>query len=214
MTDQSTPQFSTAEFEPTLVDSHPLFMRGLLFGAGGAILGLILYSTVGIVTGYSIGFVSLAVGWLVGKSIVMGSKGRTGRRYQVAAALLTYFAVSVSAVPIGISYAIKNPDVLKTENAAAPEAGAKVDVSDTQPPDDVAQLSLGSAIGALVVLGLTSPFYGLSDMSGLIGLIILFVGIQIAWQITGTRKIAVEAVLTQPTTPGENDKPTSLNLNR
>src|SRR5262245_26695043 len=101
---ETTPQFSTAEFEPILEDSNPLFMRGLLFGAGAAILGLILYSTVGIITGVEIGFMSLGVGWLVGKAILKGSRNRTGRRYQIAAALFTYFAVSVSAVPMSIAY--------------------------------------------------------------------------------------------------------------
>lgn len=43
-------------------DSHAAYMRGLLFGVGAAIAGLILYSTVGIVTGLEIGYVSLAVG--------------------------------------------------------------------------------------------------------------------------------------------------------
>ena len=33
-------------------DNHAAFMRGLLFGVGGAILGLILYALLGIVTGW------------------------------------------------------------------------------------------------------------------------------------------------------------------
>src|SRR5437899_4930176 len=35
-------------------DSHAAFVRGLMFGVGGAILGLILYSVFGIVTGIEI----------------------------------------------------------------------------------------------------------------------------------------------------------------
>ena len=37
-------------------DSHAAFVRGLMFGVGGAILGLILYSVFGIVTGIEIGY--------------------------------------------------------------------------------------------------------------------------------------------------------------
>src|SRR5262245_22676947 len=81
-------------------DSSAKFMRAVLFGAGGATLGLILYSTVGIVTGLAIGYVSLAVGWIVGRAMMMGSGGIGGRRYQIAALLLTYAAVSLSAIPI------------------------------------------------------------------------------------------------------------------
>jgi len=89
-------------------DTHGAFVRALLFGGGGALLGLILYSTFGIITGLVIGYLSLAVGYLVGKSMMMGSKGIGGRRYQIAAVLLTYAAVSMSAIPISISMQLKN----------------------------------------------------------------------------------------------------------
>jgi hypothetical protein len=71
-------------------DTHALFVRGLAFGFGGAILGLILYSGFTIITGIVIGYVSLAVGWIIAKAIKMSSRGIGGRRYQVAAAAFTY----------------------------------------------------------------------------------------------------------------------------
>src|ERR1700761_7375216 len=83
-------------------DTHQIFVRGLLFGIGGAILGIILYAGFGIVTGLMLGYISLAVGWIVGKAIKKGTNGIGGRRYQIAAVLLTYSAVSLSAIPIGI----------------------------------------------------------------------------------------------------------------
>ena len=89
-------------------DSHAKFIRGLLFGVGAAILGLILYSTFAIVTGLVIGYVALAVGYIVGKAIHIGSQGNGGRRYQIAAVLLTYAAVSLSAIPIAISQSAKS----------------------------------------------------------------------------------------------------------
>src|SRR5579864_7686803 len=87
--------------QPT--DSHAAFARGLLLGAGAAVLGLILYATVVIVTGWSIGYLALAVGWLVAKGIMKGSNGMGGRRYQIAAVVLTYAAISLAAVPVWIS---------------------------------------------------------------------------------------------------------------
>src|SRR5262245_56189507 len=108
VTDQP-PQFTTANVQNVPPDSPALFIRALIFGAGGALLGLILYSTVGIMPGLAIGYVSLAVGYIVGKAIMVGSRGRGGRRYQVAALLLTYAAVSVSAVPIALSELAKKP---------------------------------------------------------------------------------------------------------
>src|SRR6267142_828793 len=88
-------------------DSHTGYARGLLFGVGAAIVGMAGYAAFTILTGIYIGYVSLAVGWLVGKAIMLGSKGIGGRRYQIAAVILTYAAVSIAAVPIAISYHMK-----------------------------------------------------------------------------------------------------------
>ena len=71
------------------VDTHSTFVRGLVFGIGGAIVGLVIYSAFGIITGLVIGYVSLAVGYIVGKAMMKGSNGIGGRRYQIAAVLLT-----------------------------------------------------------------------------------------------------------------------------
>src|SRR5215471_3331161 len=91
-------------------DTHAAFMRGMLFGVGGLIAGLVVYSAFGIITGLAIGYVSLAVGWLVGKAIKMGSKGVGGVRYQVLALVFTYSAVSLSAIPMGIAEYVKEKE--------------------------------------------------------------------------------------------------------
>lgn len=85
-------------------DSHTAFVRGLIFGIGAAIIGLVFYAGFTIVTGLYIGYVSLAVGWLIGKAMMLGSKGKGGRRYQISAVALTYAAVSLAAIPIAIHY--------------------------------------------------------------------------------------------------------------
>ena len=135
-------------------DSHALFICGLIFGIGAAILGLILYATFEIATGLIIGYVSLAVGYLVGKGIKMGSQGAGGRKYQITAATLTYAAVSLAIVPVLISQSMKMPN--------APRV----------------------SLGKLAFYGLASPILQLQDpFHGLIGLVILFVGIRIAWKL-------------------------------
>jgi len=96
------------------------FVRGLVFGFGGAILGLILYSGFSIITGIAIGYVSLAVGWIIAKAIKVGSCGIGGRRYQVAAAALTYAAVSMAAIPIYVSQAIKQEPKTKRKRGPLP----------------------------------------------------------------------------------------------
>src|SRR5258708_30382449 len=49
-------------------DTHPAFVRGILFGLCGAFLGLILYAAFGILTGLVVGYVlslfaSICVAW-------------------------------------------------------------------------------------------------------------------------------------------------------
>ena len=89
-------------------DSHSAFMRALVFGAVGAVIGLAIYAAFAIVTGFIIGYASLAVGYVIAKAMKTGSKGFGGQRYQIAAVLLTYIAVSMAAIPISIAQIIRN----------------------------------------------------------------------------------------------------------
>jgi hypothetical protein len=191
-------------------DNHAAFTRALLFGAGGAIVGLILYSVVGIVTGFTIGYVSLAVGWLVGKAMHMGSGGIGGRRYQIAAVILTYAAVSIAAVPIYIAQASKHHRSARNEQSQSMRDPA--DPSSATNAPDAGQntagrrhhASLGEALFMMILLGLASPILELqSPVSGLIGLVILFVGMRFAWQMTRGVSVKIQGpfkVASPPTT--------------
>jgi uncharacterized membrane protein len=185
-------------------DNHAAFVRALLFGVGAAILGLILYAAFGIITGIEIGYVSLAVGWLVGKAMRKGSNGVGGRRYQIAAAVLTYAAVSMAAIPIYISQASKQkatkPPHAQTAPSNAPSNSTDADSSRTAAgtSDNASEsagkpkINLFAALGVLGLLGLASPFLELQNpVSGAIGLVILFVGIRFAWQQTGAPKLDI-----------------------
>jgi cell division septation protein DedD len=176
-------------------DSHAAYVRGLLFGLGASIVGMIFYAGFTIVTGIYIGYVSLAVGWLIGKAIMLGSKGIGGRRYQIAAVILTYAAVSIAAVPIAISYHIKtrsSPSAVHStqQQPAAGGQSTQPDQAQTAPtPTDQAQTAPkptpGAALLQLLMLGLASPFLELQDpFQGIIGLVILLVGMHFAWKIT------------------------------
>ena len=182
------------------VDTHPLFVRGMIFGAGGAVFGLILYSVFGIVTGLEIGYISLAVGYIVGKAIRMGSRGIGGRRYQVAAAIFTYAAVSLSAVPIGIYEVVKERRAKPPATASAPAPSASQGSGDNQtaapeaamPQEKEPAPNIGKFLLTLLFYGLASPFLGLQNpVNGVLGLIILLVGIRIAWRLTTAPQIDI-----------------------
>jgi hypothetical protein len=183
-------------------DNHASFVRALMFGIGAAILGLIGYAAFSIITGIQIGYISLAVGWLIGKATRTGSRGIGGLRYQIAAALFTYAAVSMAAIPIYFSQISKDkatkPPQVKTApanpGAAANDADADDSASGGATSTGAAKpkMSFFTALGLLALIGLASPFLELQDpFHGAIALIILFVGIRFAWQQTGAPKIDI-----------------------
>lgn len=215
-------------------DTHAAYVRALLFGASGALIGLILYSAFGIITGLIIGYLSLGVGYVVGKAMMMGSKGIGGRRYQVAAVLFTYAAVSMSAIPMAVAYGIKHrrerpqqkianvadeqrqfeqefgsqaskPLPPRAGNGPAPQAMPAHEAIDrsTATPERPVQpqrsavpprprSSRAAAFGYLALIGLASPFLELQEpIHGAIGLIILLVGVRIAWRLTAAKPVEI-----------------------
>jgi len=178
--------------QPT--DSHAAFARGLLLGSAGAVAGLVLYATVAIVTGWTIGYLALAVGWLVGKGITKGSNGLGGRRYQIAALILTYFAISMAAIPIGISYAMKQRPAAAHKPVAQDSASPNPSSPSTAQPKSRHEMHLGALVGELLLMGLASPFmeFTANVGSAAIGLFILFIGLRIAWTLTAARTLQVD----------------------
>ena len=73
--------------------------RAAVFGLVGAIAGAALYYAILAITGYEIGLVAIAVGWLVGRAVQLGSGHRGGRACQVLAVLLTYLAIVSTYIP-------------------------------------------------------------------------------------------------------------------
>ena len=146
-------------------DSHAAFSRAVIFGIGGALAGMALYAGVVSVTHWTIGYLALAVGYIVAKAMMMGSGNLGGRRYQIVAALLTYAAISVSEAVI---YVLHRGFPKENQVAAAIN---------------------------LLIYGLLSPFFDFagSPINGILGLVILFVGLSIAWRMTaGTPKLKIE----------------------
>lgn len=215
---QACPQCAEkAKFEMPK-DTHSAFVRGILFACGGALLGFIAYSTFAIVTGIVIGYLALLVGWLVAKAMMKGSGGIGGRRYQITAVMLTYAAVSMSAIPIGISQIVKQQAAKKknlvqhvvpgqTQQPSAnspalqsPQASSADDLEDADEPANSStptqpakpEVSFGAAAVALLFAGLAYPFLALQDpFHGIIGLVILGVGIRIAWQLTAGKSLDI-----------------------
>lgn len=74
-------------------------LKAGLFGVGAAIAGAAVYGAITMASGYNIGLISIAVGWLVGIAVAKGSEYRGGPGYQVLAFVLTYLAIGASMIP-------------------------------------------------------------------------------------------------------------------
>lgn len=183
-------------------DNHAAFVRALAYGIGAAVAGLAGYALIAILLqGWVISYMSIAVGWIVGTAMIKGSNGVGGRRYQVAAAVLTYAAVSMAAVPIWIHFASDRHPQKQTQDQRFVEEERKFgnDAEQQQteeqpaPRPEKPRMSFGTWLGTVVLLGLASPFIQLSSspLWGAIGLLILFWGVRIAWRITAGRHFEI-----------------------
>lgn len=173
-------------------NSHGAFARAVSFGAAAAVLGCIGYALLTISTGWTIGYAAIGVGWIVGWAMKQGAKGNGGRRYQVAAALLTYAAVAVAFVPI-LLHESKAAKVTATTQSADATPGAAVQPpAPTAPHTNVGTFLLG--IVELLGIGLVSPFLMIfsSFASGALNLFIIFIGVRFAWQAMTPPHVAVE----------------------
>jgi len=131
----------------------------------------------------------------VGTAMMKASGGVGGRRYQIAAVLLTYAAVSMAAIPIAFYFASERHErQAQHQNHQADEQQSDDSAQPATPaPQPRPRLTLGAWLARLAMLGLASPFLELkgNPFWGAIGLVILFVGIKIAWRITQGRSMEV-----------------------
>jgi len=123
----------------------------------------------------------------------MGSRGAGGRRYQIAAVALTYAAVSLAAVPISLSYAAKARSAPREQVEQQQSPGDNEQAQQQTAAPRPKPMGLGTALLQLTFIGLASPFMELAGdpVHGLIGLVILSVGIRIAWKLAAGSEMEI-----------------------
>jgi len=137
------------------------FLPAIAYGAVAALLGCILYAAFTIATGWRFGIVALLVGYMVGWAVLQATDGRGGQSYQILAAVLTYFSVSMASVP-EILWHWSTRGVALT-------------------PDKIV---------FLLEYGLASPILDLQYNfgRGVFSLLILFYGVRKAWRMTAAKR--------------------------
>src|SRR6478672_2029093 len=75
-------------------------LRAALFGLGAAVAGAAIYYAVIAIANLEIGLVAILIGYMVGWAVRKGAGGRGGRRFQILAVALTYWAVGLAYAPL------------------------------------------------------------------------------------------------------------------
>ncbi len=162
----SIPDFERAEYrQPQTLEGETVsggysrarggrFPLAVLFGAAAALVGSLGYALIGF-SGFMVSIVAIGVGWLVARAMMTASGGVGGQAYQVAAVVLTYFAVTLGELLDVLHYSgIPLTAVLRVP---------------------------ASLLARELVAG---PFLALRNpLNGGLGLIILFVGLRTAWRL-------------------------------
>ncbi len=118
--------------------------RACAFGLGGALVGAALYYGVIALTGYEIGLVAIAIGYIVGRAVRKGARDRGGRRLQVAAVALTYLSLSLAYLSVVVDSSLSE---LPEETSV--EAESDADFPDGLPAAGI-EMTVGGAGAAQV----------------------------------------------------------------
>jgi hypothetical protein len=185
--------------------------KATLWGVGACVAGAALYYAVIAVTNLEIGLVAIAIGYMVGYAIQRATKGWGGRRYQVLAVGLTYFAVGLAYTPLAYKE-LRTPDGAATSTATALSPDSVSVATPPAPGVDASGAAAAEGPGVLVALGMMALLvFALPVMSivsslpsGLISALIIGFGMQQAWRMTAATPLAITgpyAVGTGPTPP-------------
>jgi hypothetical protein len=81
------------KFEASRAGGYARLPLAVLFGAGAALLGAIIYVGVAAITNLEVGLIAILVGWMVGKAVKKGSGGKGGLVYQLIAVGFIYLSI-------------------------------------------------------------------------------------------------------------------------
>ena len=188
----------------------PLLLAGL-FGLGAAVAGAAIYYAVIAIANLEIGIVAILIGYMVGWAVRKGARGRGGRRFQILAVALTYWAVGLAYAPLAFKQMVGHPkktsaSARTTDSAAGPTIAERLgdstqvlaNVADSTAKtvsagNEVSRSQALKAVGALALLVFALPLLSVfgSLPFGLISALIIFIGMRQAWQMTAAPRLAI-----------------------
>lgn len=174
------------------------FLRALLFGAGAAVLGTIIWLAILSATKMELGLVAIAIGLLVGFAVRKGAGGGAGWKYQTLAMVLTYMSITFSYVPMvlkGFREAAGQRDAAAAaaaEGAQAQDKSAEATGAGGAPAPAAAKPAVSTAavvVAYLFVFGFAMVLPFLAGAENIMGWIIIGIALYEAWKIN--RRVSV-----------------------
>jgi len=170
------------------------FWRALLYGAGAALVGTIVWFAILKLFNYELGIIGIVVGLFVGVAVRKGARGLGGWKFQALAMALTYVSITASYVPLVLKSVVDaaDRDEKKTkdepvadgtanEGAPAPGAPPVAEPAAKKPP---AAVSGGAvAFAFLVVFGIALAMPFLAGAGNFMGWIIIGIALYEAWKL-------------------------------
>ena len=190
---------TTVETARTTARRWSTFGRAMAFGIGAMIAGAILYFAVLAITKLEIGLIAIVIGYMVGYSVRRGSRGWGGRRFQVLALALTYYAVGLAYFPLVIQSARENAAKRSAaatsagQPAASPAATTTTSTDAPRAPQRVTPVGPLSGVGFILLFCAALPVISVvgSFPSGLISAAIIGFGMRQAWRMTAALPIEI-----------------------
>ena len=177
--------------------------KAFLVGGGAALGCGIGYAIFAGLTHIHFALITIGIGWVVGRAVHKVTRGLGSRKHQVLAVALTYCASTMGYLP-GIVKALGEVSQKSDAGAVAPAStaapadpptpGSQPTSADeprpekaapAQPPAVPGAVAIVLAIVLVTVLTLAAPFLEIAGgFSGLLGLLIIFFGLQAAWRVS------------------------------
>jgi len=185
------------------------FLRACAAGFGAAVVGAGIYYAVLAGTGYEVGLISILVGFMVGKAVHWGARGRGGWVYQSLAVFLTYMAIVSTYIPLMFKEFAKQ-DQAKQEAAAVapPDAAATPAALETaapgpkaQPPGEPSPTFGELVVGVVMIFALAAAMPFLAGFQNVLGILIIAFGLWEAWKLNKRPALEILGPLTIGTAP-------------
>jgi hypothetical protein len=152
--------------------SRKAFMRAVLLGGATALGCGIAYAVFVALTDYQLVLLTIGIAFVIAKVVRRCSAGLGGRRYQILAVLLTYFASAMGYAP-AVMTSLK-------EHSAAKQAAEAPSSGETKHPGGLVNAIIGIAL--LLAITLAAPVLAATEAP--LGLLIVGFGLWEAWKLS------------------------------